>query len=71
MISDSTVMKFRRMGSSSARLSFSALLPGRATNAWVVGASVDDVSTLSSLGGVVWTMDTAVNALLPRMVRTY
>jgi hypothetical protein len=71
MISDSTVMKFRRMGSSSARLSFGALLPGRATNAWVVGASADDVSTLSSLGGVVWTMDTTVNALLPRMVRTY
>jgi hypothetical protein len=39
------------------------LLPGRATNAGAVGASTDDVSTLSSLGRVVWTMGAAADAL--------
>jgi hypothetical protein len=67
MISDSVVTKFRRPRSSSARLSCSALLPGRATNAWAVRASVDDVSTL---GRVVWTMDATANALPLRMVKT-
>jgi hypothetical protein len=53
MISGSTAAKFRRSGSLSARLSSDALLFGRATIAWAVGASADDVPTLSSLGGVV------------------
>jgi hypothetical protein len=71
MILDHAVTKFRRLGSSIARLSSSALLSGQATNAWAMGASTDDVSTLSFLGGVVWTMDTTTDALLPVIVRTY
>jgi hypothetical protein len=71
MISDSTTSNFRRSGSSSTRLSSVALLPGRATNVWAVGATTDDVSTLSSLGGVVRTMDATANAHPPGMVRTY
>jgi hypothetical protein len=70
MISDPAVAKFRRTGSSSARLSSGALLLGRATNAWIVGTFTDDVSALSSLGGVVQTMSSATDALPPRMVRT-
>jgi hypothetical protein len=70
MILDSTAPKFRRSGSSSARLSSDALLPGRAANAYAMGTSVDDVSTLSSLGGVVWTMGVTIVALSSRMVRT-
>jgi hypothetical protein len=50
MISDSTAVKFRRLGSSLIRLSSSVLPSSRATNAWAVGASANDVSTLSSLG---------------------
>jgi hypothetical protein len=69
MISDIAALKFRRSGSSSARLSFDALLPGQATNAWAMGASADDVDTLSSLGGVVWTMGTTTDALPPGKVR--
>jgi hypothetical protein len=38
----------------------------RATNAWAVGASADDVSTL---GGVVQTVDSAADELPPEMVR--
>jgi hypothetical protein len=71
MISDSAVPKFRRSRSPSARVSSSAILPGWATNAWAMGASVDDAPTLSSLGGVVWTTDIATDALPPMMVRTY
>jgi hypothetical protein len=55
-VQDSTTVKFRRMESSSIGLSSGALLPSRATNAWAMGASVDDVSTLSTLGMVVWTL---------------
>jgi hypothetical protein len=47
-----------------------ALLPNRATNAWAVGASVDDVPTLSPMGGVGWAMGATANALSPGMVRT-
>jgi hypothetical protein len=71
MISDSATSNFRRSGSSSTRLSYDTLLPDRATNAWAVGASIDDVSTLSSLGGVVWAMGATTNAPPPRMVRIY
>jgi hypothetical protein len=35
-----------------------------------MGTSADDVPTLSSLGGVVRTMDTTTDALPPKMVRT-
>jgi hypothetical protein len=70
MISDPAITKFRRTGSSSARLSSGALLLGRAINAWIVGIFTDDVSVVSSLGGVVWTMSSATDALPPRMVRT-
>jgi hypothetical protein len=47
---------------------FSALLLDWATNARIVGASTDDVSTL---GGVVRTMGAAADAFSPKMVRTY
>jgi hypothetical protein len=70
-ISDLTTTKFRRSGVSPPRLSFDASLSGRATNAWVVGASTDDVPTLSSLGGVVRSMGATTSALPPGMVRAY
>jgi hypothetical protein len=69
-IQDSTVVKFRRSGSSSMGISSGASLPYRATNAWAVEAYADDVSTLSSFGGVVRTVASITNALPPRMVRT-
>jgi hypothetical protein len=69
-ILDSAVTKFKRPGSSSARLSSDTLLPGQATNAWVVGTSTDDIPALSTLGGVVRTMGPAADALPPGMVRT-
>jgi hypothetical protein len=53
---------------SSVGLSFGTLLPGRATNAYVVGASADDVSALSTMGRVVHTMVSAADALPLRMV---
>jgi hypothetical protein len=56
---------------SSARVSSGALLPGQATKAWAMGASADDVPTLSSVGRVIRAMDTTTDALPPRMVRTY
>jgi hypothetical protein len=34
-------------------LSSGALLPSQTTNDWVMGASADDVSTLSTLDGVI------------------
>jgi hypothetical protein len=71
MISDYTTAKFRRSGLSSTQSSSGALLPSRATNAWAVGAFTDDVSTLSTLGGVVQTMGSTVDALPLGMVRTY
>jgi hypothetical protein len=71
MISDSTAAKFKRSGTSSTRLSFGTLLPDWATNTWAVGASVDDVSTLSSLGGVVQTVGSTADALPSGMVRTF
>jgi hypothetical protein len=64
------VTKFRSLGSSSKGISFDALLPSRATNAWAMGASTDDVSTLSTLGRVVHTLGSATDALPPEMVRT-
>jgi hypothetical protein len=71
-ILDSAVSKFRKSGSTSARLSSNALLTSRATNAWAMGAFVDHVPALSSLGGVVRTTGaTATDALPPGMVRTY
>jgi hypothetical protein len=69
-VQDTTVTKFRRSGSSSTRASSDALLPNQITNAWAVGASTDDVSVLSTLDEVVQSMDSAANALPPRMVRT-
>jgi hypothetical protein len=71
MISDSTVVKFRRSRPSLARLSSGTLLPGRATNAWAVGAFTNDVSTLSSLGGVVRIVGSTTDALPSRMARTF
>jgi hypothetical protein len=70
-ILDSNVPKFRKSISSSARVSSDASHPSRATNAWAMGGSVDDVPALPSLGGVVRTMDTTTYALPPMMVRTY
>jgi hypothetical protein len=67
---DSVTMKFRRSGSSSVRLLSGVLLPDRATNAWAVGASADDASTLCTLGRVVQTMGSTTDALPPEMVRT-
>jgi hypothetical protein len=67
----SSSTQFRRPESSSTQLSSSALLPHRATNVWAMGASVDDVSTLPSLDGVVRTMGSATNALPSRMDRTF
>jgi hypothetical protein len=51
----------------SAGVSFDGLLLGWATNAWAMGASVDDVFTL---GGVVWIVGSAIDALPPDMVGT-
>jgi hypothetical protein len=50
-IQDTAATKFRRLGSSSIGASYDTLLSDRATNACVVGASADDVSALSTLGG--------------------
>jgi hypothetical protein len=69
-IQDITVLKFRRPGSSLTGASSNTLFPNRADNAWAVGASTDDVSTLSTLGEMVWTMGSTVDALSPRMIRT-
>jgi hypothetical protein len=55
----------------SVGLSFGTLLPNRAANAWVVGASVEDISALSTLGWVVRTMGSAADALPSGMVWTY
>jgi hypothetical protein len=63
MISDSATVKFRRSGSSSARLSSDALLLNQTTNSRAVGTSADDVPTLSTLCRVVWTMGSAADAL--------
>jgi hypothetical protein len=46
------------------------LLPSQATNAWAVGASADDVSTLSTLGELVGTVGSAADALPHWMIRT-
>jgi hypothetical protein len=62
--------EFRRLGSLLKGVSSDALLPGRATNAKTVGPSVDDVSYLSTLGRVVWTLGSAADALSPEIVRT-
>jgi hypothetical protein len=70
IIQDTATAKFRRSGSSSIRASFGALLPNWAINAWAVEASTDDVSPLSTLGGLVRSVDSATDALSPRMVRT-
>jgi hypothetical protein len=70
IIQDTATAKFRRSGSSSIRASFGALLPNWAINAWAVEASTDDVSPLSTLGGLVQSVDSATDALSPRMVRT-
>jgi hypothetical protein len=70
-IPDTTTAAFRRSGASPPRLSSGASLFGRATNAWAMGASADDVPTLSSLGGLVRSMGATIDALPPGMVRTY
>jgi hypothetical protein len=62
--------KFRRLGSSSERVSFGTLLPGRATNVWAMGVYADDVSAMSTLGRVVWTLGSTADAFSPRMVKT-
>jgi hypothetical protein len=36
-----------------------------------MGASTDDVCTLSTLDGVVWIMDSTADAIPPGMVRTF
>jgi hypothetical protein len=69
-IQDTAATKFKRSGSSSTGASYDALLPDRATNAWAVGISADDVSALSTLGVVVRSMDSAANALPPGIVGT-
>jgi hypothetical protein len=69
-IQDTAMTKFRRSGSSSTGVSSDVLLLDWATNAWAVEASADDVSALSTLGRVVGSMDSATNALPPKMVRT-
>jgi hypothetical protein len=61
------MMKVKRLGSSSMGLSSSTSLPDRATNAWAVWASADDLSTL---GGVVQTVGSAADAFPPGMVKT-
>jgi hypothetical protein len=70
VIQDTTAEKLRRLGSSSMGLSSDTLLPDRAIDAWAVGASTDDVSTLSILGRVVLTVGSIADALSLRMVRT-
>jgi hypothetical protein len=62
------VAKFKRTWPSSKGLSSDASLPSQATNAWTLGASDDDVSTL---GGVVQTVDSTNDALSPGIVRVY
>jgi hypothetical protein len=69
-IQDTVATKFRRSGSSSTGASSDALLLNWAANVWAVGTSVDDVSILSILGGVVWTVGSTIDALPPGMVRT-
>jgi hypothetical protein len=64
------VIEFRRLGLLSEGISFSVLPPGRATNVGTVGAFAYDVSTLSTMDGVVWTLDSVTDALSIRMVRT-
>jgi hypothetical protein len=64
------MVEFRRLGPRSKGISFVALLPDRATNVRTVGASTDDVSILSTLGRVVWTLGSTTDALPPGMVRT-
>jgi hypothetical protein len=68
-ISNSTAAKFIRSGLSLTKLSFSTLLPDRATNAWAVGSSVDDVSTLSFLGEVIRAVGSTTDALPFGVVR--
>jgi hypothetical protein len=65
VISDPTTATFRRSRASPLRLSSSTLLSDQATNAWAVGASTDDVPTLSTLGGVVRSMGATTDALHP------
>jgi hypothetical protein len=65
------MMKFRRSEWPSVGLPSSTLLPDWTTNAWVVGASTNDVFALSTLGEVVWTVGSTADALPPGMVRTY
>jgi hypothetical protein len=69
-IQDTVTTKFKRSGSSSTGASFDTLLLDRATNVWAVGPFSDDVSALSTLGGVVRPMDSTTDAHLPGMIRT-
>jgi hypothetical protein len=70
-IQDTCMTNFRSSESKSIGASSSVLLPDRATNTWAMGAFVDDVPALSSLGRVVRAIDTTIDALSTRMVRTY
>jgi hypothetical protein len=69
-IHDTTTAKFRRSVSLSTGVSSGALPPDRATNAQVVGASTDNVSALSTLDGVVRSVDSGTNVFSPRVART-
>jgi hypothetical protein len=69
-VSNPTTTAFIRSGASPPRLSSGAPLFCRATNAWAVGASADDVPSLFSLGGVVRSMGATTDALPLRMVST-
>jgi hypothetical protein len=62
-------MKFRRLASLSEGVSSDVLLLDRAANAETVGASIDDVFILSTLGRVVWTKGSAADALPSGMAR--
>jgi hypothetical protein len=70
-IQDTTMTKYRRSRSSLIGALFDALLSDRATNAWAMGTSVDDVFALSTLDGVVWFMDSAIDALTLKMVKIF
>jgi hypothetical protein len=59
--------EFSRLGSSSEGVSSSILLPGQATNGKTVEAYADDIPTL---GRMVWTVGSTVDALSSEMVRT-
>jgi hypothetical protein len=70
-IQDTAATKFSSLESSSTGASFDVLLPDQVTNAWAMGPFVDDAPVLFSLGRMVRAMDTIIDALSPKMTRTY